>query len=210
MQKFVDNIKSYFATPLDTCLIIADMVILAFFVYFLCAFLRKNNATRLIKVFAVAAVLGVCFYSLRDKMPATGYICSFTVITVIFAYFTMFPHEFKRGLWKIASPRESAGVYTAKYDCSYEDLQTAITEIVKAVQNMSKRNVGALIVIAPDDIPMHIIESGTKLDAYVSCQLLESIFNTKAPLKYWLPDVFFRLLRSSTSIRISERVIAQL
>lgn len=182
MQKFVDNIKSYFATPLDTCLIIADMVILAFFVYFLCAFLRKNNATRLIKVFAIAAVFGVCFYSLRDKMPATGYICSFTVITVIFAYFTMFPHEFKRGLWKIASPRESAGVYTAKYDCSYEDLQTAITEIVKAVQNMSKRNVGALIVIAPDDIPMHIIESGTKLDAYVSCQLLESIFNTKAPL----------------------------
>ncbi|MDY3095261.1 MAG: diadenylate cyclase, partial [Eubacteriales bacterium] len=41
---------------------------------------------------------------------------------------------------------------------------------------------GALIVIATDDIPMHIIESGTKLDAYVSCQLLESIFNTKAPL----------------------------
>ena len=140
MQKFVDNIKSYFATPLDACLIIADMVILAFFVYFLCAFLRKNNATRLIKVFAIAAVLGVCFYSLRDKMPATGYICSFTVITVIFAYFTMFPHEFKRGLWKIASPRESAGVYTAKYDCSYEDLQTAITEIVKAVQNILYRN----------------------------------------------------------------------
>ena len=118
MQNFIDNIKSYFATPLDACLAIADMIILSFVVYFLCAFLRKNNATRLIKIFAIVAVLGVCIYSMRDKMPATGYICSFAIITVLFAYFTMFPHEFKRGLWKIASPRESAGIYTAKYTAS--------------------------------------------------------------------------------------------
>ena len=182
MENFVNNVISYFTTPLDACLIIADAVILAVIVYFLCAFLRKNNATRLIVIFAIVSVIGICVYTLRDKMPATGYICSFAIIIVLFAYFTMFPHEFKRGLWKIASPRESAGAYTAKYDCSYEELQASVTEIVKAVQNMSKRNVGALIVIATDDIPMHIIESGTKLDAYVSCQLLESIFNTKAPL----------------------------
>lgn len=182
MQPFIDNIRAHFATPLDTFLTILDMVLLAVIVYMMCAFLRKNNAARLIKIFAVAIVVGVGFYAIREKMPVTGYILSFTVLMVIFAFFTMFPHEFKRGLWKIASPRESAGIYTAKYDCSYEDLQKAVTEIVKAVQNMSKRNVGALIVIAPDDIPMHIIESGTRLDAYISCQLLESIFNTKAPL----------------------------
>ena len=182
MQPFIDNIRAHFATPLDTFLTILDMVLLAVIVYMMCAFLRKNNAARLINIFAVAIVVGVGFYAIREKMPVTGYILSFTVLMVIFAFFTMFPHEFKRGLWKIASPRESAGIYTAKYDCSYEDLQKAVTEIVKAVQNMSKRNVGALIVIAPDDIPMHIIESGTRLDAYISCQLLESIFNTKAPL----------------------------
>lgn len=182
MQEFIDNIKNHFATPLDACLIILDMVLLAVITYMMCAFLRKNNSGRLIKIFALTTVIGVCFYAVRDKMPVTGYILSFLVLIVIFAFFTMFPHEFKRGLWKVASPRESAGIYTAKYDCSYEDLQKSVTEIVKAVQNMSKRNVGALIVIAPDDIPMHIIESGTRLDAYVSCQLLESIFNTKAPL----------------------------
>ena len=160
MQSFINNLKEYFATPLDTCLIILDMVILAVVTYLMCAFLRKNNAARLIKLFAAATIIGVCFYSLRDKMPVTGYIMSFVVLIVIFAYFTMFPHELKRGLWKIASPRESAGIYTAKYDCSYEELQQSVTEIVKAVQNMSKRNVGALIVIATDDLPMHIIEIG--------------------------------------------------
>ena len=98
MENFVNNVISYFATPLDACLIIADAVILAVIVYFLCAFLRKNNATRLIVIFAIVSVIGICVYTLRDKMPATGYICSFAIIIVLFAYFTMFPHEFKRGL----------------------------------------------------------------------------------------------------------------
>lgn len=182
MTTFLNNIKSHFSTPLDACLIIADFIILAVLIYFFCKFLRKNNATRIIKVFAVFAIIGVCFIAVSDKMPLIGHIFSYAVLALILMYFTVFPHEFKRSLWRLASPKEHESSYTTKYDCSYEQLQKSVTEIVKAVQNMSKRNVGALIVVAPDDIPKHILESGTQLDAYISCQLLESIFNTKAPL----------------------------
>ena len=38
------------------------------------------------------------------------------------------------------------------------------------------------MVIAPSKISHHIIESGIKMDALVSSQLLQSIFNTKAPI----------------------------
>lgn len=41
---------------------------------------------------------------------------------------------------------------------------------------------GALIVIAPKSVPTNIIRSGTELDSILSYQLLECIFNTKAPL----------------------------
>jgi diadenylate cyclase len=47
---------------------------------------------------------------------------------------------------------------------------------------MSKKNTGALIIIAPENIPEQIVESGTHLDAVLSNQLIECIFNNKAPL----------------------------
>ena len=83
---------------------------------------------------------------------------------------------------KIASPRDTHEAYTTAYDVSDEQLHAAINDIVRAAQNMSKKNVGALIVISTQNMPEHIIDSGTKLDAVLSCALLESIFNTKAPL----------------------------
>ena len=65
---------------------------------------------------------------------------------------------------------------------SDEVLHAAIGDIVHAAQNMSKKNVGALIIISTKSMPEHILDSGTNLDAELSCALLESIFNTKAPL----------------------------
>lgn len=182
MGQFIENIKNYFATPYDAVLAIVDMLLLTAIVMMFCLFLKRNNAMRLIKFFAIAAVLGVCFNALGDRMPVSGYMFSMLAIVMILAFFTMFPHEFKRWFWRFASPKENSAIHTTRYNCSYEKLHSSVNEIVKAVQNMSKRNIGALIVVAPDDIPMHILESGTQIDAYISCQLLESIFNTKAPL----------------------------
>lgn len=68
------------------------------------------------------------------------------------------------------------------YATTDEQLLIAATEIVKACQNMAKNDVGALIIIAPTEVPAHILDTGTTLDATISCGLLESIFNTKAPL----------------------------
>ncbi len=94
----------------------------------------------------------------------------------------MFPQELRRGLWKISSHKSDASTFSTHYDCSDEELHAAIDCIVRASQNMAKKNVGALIVIAPTTVPNHIIESGTALDSKLSSQLLECLFNTKAPL----------------------------
>ena len=54
--------------------------------------------------------------------------------------------------------------------------------IVSAAQKLSKSRTGSLIVVVRDKISNSILESGTRLDAEVSAELLESIFNTKCPL----------------------------
>lgn len=182
MNIFIENLKTHFSTPSRIVLSVLDVILLATLVYVVSLFLKRNNAKRLIPYFAIFFVAGLVIYIVRDLMPVSGSIFAYIILIIVFALFALFPHEFRRAMWKFALPREKRGTHTAQYDCTYEDLEKSVTEIVKAVQNMSKRNTGALIIIAPEDIPTHIIESGTSLNALVSCQLLESIFNTKAPL----------------------------
>ena len=48
--------------------------------------------------------------------------------------------------------------------------------------NMSKNNVGAIIIFANEKLPGAIIESGTIIDATISAPLIESIFYPKTAL----------------------------
>ena len=182
MQKFIDNIKEAFSTPANIAFSVLDIFITVLIVYCVVIFLKKNNATRLIKYLAVVAVLSLVVASDYVKMPFTAKLMITVVFLILVSVFILFSQEVKRSLWKLASPKNAENSYTTQYDCSDEELHVAIDGIVRAVQNMSKKDVGALIVIAPDNIPEHILDSGTRLNAQLSCPLLECLFNTKAPL----------------------------
>ena len=47
---------------------------------------------------------------------------------------------------------------------------------------MSKKNTGAIIVLAAGEIPEQIIDSGIKLESDISSELIESVFFPKTPL----------------------------
>lgn len=159
-----------------------DIVLASLLIYGMIVFLKKNNAGKLIIFVLGFIVVGIVLSSEFMGMPIVGSIMKYGVFIVIVAVVFLFPAEAKRGLLKLASPRDTHEQYTTAYDVSDEELHAAINDIVRAAQNMSKKNVGALIVISTQNMPEHIIDSGTRLDAVLSCALLESIFNTKAPL----------------------------
>jgi len=94
----------------------------------------------------------------------------------------IFAPQLHRMMIRMAQGRWGRVFYTAKYDLSPDELRNTIAEIIRAAQNMSKKNTGALIVIAPGHIQTQILESGTELGALVSASLLESVFNTKSPM----------------------------
>lgn len=161
---------------------VLDIILMAVIIYAVIAFLRKNNLARLIKYFVLAAAVAIVLSSDTLGLPLTGRVVSYVGLIIIVLVLTLFPQELRRKMLKAGSPKEVAEVYTTQYDVPDETLAETIQEIVRAAQNMSKKDIGALIVVAPNALPSHILESGTRLDAEVSCQLLESIFNTKAPL----------------------------
>jgi diadenylate cyclase len=57
-----------------------------------------------------------------------------------------------------------------------------MSNIIKALQNMSKNNVGALIVLSKGSLPKQVLQSGVTINSEISTQMLEGIFFPKAPL----------------------------
>ncbi len=182
MKNFAENLAEAFSSPFNAAFSILDLIVTILIVYGITIFLKKNNASRLIKYLAVFIALAVVIASEFVYMPVTSKLLQNTVLLLGLGAMILFSQEIKRGLWKVASPKNAENSYTTLYDCSDEELHSAIDDIVRAAQNMAKKDVGALIIIAPDNIPEHILDSGTRLDADLSCQLIECLFNTKAPL----------------------------
>lgn len=177
---FFQNVYEKMASKPWACAL--DIILTAFLIYGIIVFLKKNNAVKLIIYLLPITLLGVVLSSDVLGFTVIGTVMSYSVVFVILAVVLLFPQEARRGLLKLASPKEEQQAYTTDYDVSDEVLHETIDDIVRAAQNMAKKNVGALIVISTHNVPEHILDSGTKLDAELSRPLLESIFNTKAPL----------------------------
>jgi len=61
-------------------------------------------------------------------------------------------------------------------------MEQHVMEIVKALNDMSRKKIGALIVIERSTKLGDVIESGTVVDAEISSQLIENIFEPNTPL----------------------------
>ena len=113
-------------------------------------------------------------------LPATTQVFTYVFLIIALGITNMFAPEIKREIWK--RNKHSMFDSISRYECSDEDLVNCTAEITKAVQNMAKKDIGALIVLTNGSLPTGIVESGTVLNSLVSSQLLECIFNPKTPL----------------------------
>lgn len=179
---FGKNLKNAFS-GLNILWSILDIILISVVLYIVFMFLKKNNSRRLIKYAVIVIVLTMIFNATYlSNMPMTHILVRYGFIAALLFCTILFQPELKRSLYKLASPKAASELYSTTYDVSDEILLQTINEIVKAAQNMSKKNVGALMIIVPSVPPTSIIETGTRLDSELSSQLLECLFNTKAPL----------------------------
>jgi diadenylate cyclase len=106
-------------------------------------------------------------------------------VTLLSAFMLiLFNVEVKKSLWDVHTAKESTSEMrtTGAELPSQVDTERCITNIIKALQNMSKNNVGALIVLSKGSLPKQVLHSGVEIDAEISTQLIEGIFFPKAPL----------------------------
>ena len=73
-------------------------------------------------------------------------------------------------------------VFGASGKAPEEQVERPVTEIIRAMNDMARKKIGALIVIERLTGLGDVIETGTRVDAEISAPLIENIFEPKTPL----------------------------
>lgn len=172
-MSYIDKIKAM-ATGFDASYVLQFILFIAIF-YSVFKVLKTNKATVFIAVFAVVVLLSGFAFSLSDTIAS--YLLALIVLMVALLVFTMYHTEIKRALLDSTTKKKMAAD-----KLTVSGVETIIDETVRALQNMSKSNIGALIVLSNDNLPEGIIESGTIINADINAPMIEAVFYPKAPL----------------------------
>lgn len=183
-EKFMEFGKNFVSFFTDFQILYA-VEIVAFFalVYFVSKILRENDATKVMLAYWVLIAVGGVLCIVDDDLMTKGYFFCYLLMISAFMLI-MFSMEVKKSLWDVHSAKERGYEKSQGGDVvrPQEDTERCIAAIIKALQNMSKNNVGALIVLSKGSLPKQVIQSGISIDAEISTQLIEGVFFPKAPL----------------------------
>ena len=174
------NIAGVF-THFNWTLIFAFLVFVVMF-YLVFKTLYENNSGRLIFLYVFLILSGGILALFNEGFNASGYFVFITLVSAVFLL--LYSIEIKRGLYRSVASKQAKGKEAEPRAKSSAGIRAdeCIAAIVKAVQNLSKNNIGALLVLSKGNLPKEIVESGVGLNAKISNQLIEGIFIPKAPL----------------------------
>ena len=171
------NLIKYFSTDgfaNNWMTYVMQIVMFSILYYMIFKVLKNNKADKFIGIVVFFVLLTGISLAFSEKIDS-GFL--FMVIVLIgLLVFTMFHTEIKRSLLDSGVKRGRTEHVTAT------GVELIMDEIVRAVQNMSKNDIGALIVLSNDNLPEGIIESGTVINAQITSQMIEAVFYPKAPL----------------------------
>ncbi len=173
--------NSMISSPELTIALAVSVIVFTVMYYYMVKFLFDNNSGSMVMLFCFSMIIGAAILSFAgEKMNSAIYL----IIPAVFiiAILVLYSVEIKRIIWvhknaKLADIKHGDGV---SYD--EERIQKCISEIIRALQNMSKNDVGAIVVLSTGNVPSQILDSGVRLDCDISSELIESVFFPKTPL----------------------------
>ncbi len=179
VQKVSELWGKFLATPEMTLGLIVSVVVFTLMYYYLLRFLVNNKSGAFAMLFVAVMILSAVIISSVSTMSNAIFLLIPAVF--IFLTFILYSVEIKRIIWAKTNMNNDAH-HGERSSYDQEKVQKCISEIIKALQNMSKNDVGAIIILSTGNIPSQIIDSGVKLESDISSELIESVFFPKTPL----------------------------
>lgn len=159
-------------TPIDA----VDILIVAFFLFKLMMLIRGTRATAIIKGIALLLVANVIagLVGLRT----VGWILDQGTTVLMVALPIVFYPELRRTLEHLGRGQ----LFTRFASLGGEDIDKIADTLARTCRLFSESRTGALIVIERDVGLEEYVESGVRLEATLSGELLANIFTPKTPL----------------------------
>ena len=175
-QAFVDAINKFFGEFGNNALAyVMEYIFFSVLFFYVFKVLQTNKNYKFIAAFAIAIVW--CGLSFAFSQNIDTQFLLIVIVMLAILIFTMYNTEIKRVLLDNMGKGKND-----RPNVSASGVDVIIDEMIRAIQNMSKNNIGALIVLSNENLPENIIESGTIVNADISSQMIEAVFYPKAPL----------------------------
>lgn len=160
---------------------VIDIGIVTFLTYKLILIIRETRAQQVVKGILLLIVL----MQLAEifKLNIINFILKNTMQIGLLAVLIVFQPELRRALEKVGTSRFSKfDFFSGDRMDTYSEIDYAIECVVSACSSMAKSKTGALIVLERDGHLSEIIETGTKLNADISPELIMNVFFPNSPL----------------------------
>lgn len=150
-----------------------DICLVTFIIYNVIKLIRQTKAIQLVKGIVF---MGIVFFVVKAlDMQVTSYVLSRVFNDVVLVMLLLFQPEIRHVLESMGKKRFGRGETS-------EEADETITAVCKACSDMSDKKIGALIVFEKETLLGEISDSGNKIDALVTSEMIGNIFYPKAPL----------------------------
>ena len=180
MQNITEYFTDIYYNPFKSIIFILDLVIVCYIIYKFVESARHSRVWQLLKGIVLIILITILSNVLQFKI--LNYILTVFMPYGVIAMIVIFQPELRRMLEQLGTNK-----FTKYFGVGIEkDLATKTKEdiykIVIAAKELSNEKVGGLIVIEREIQIDDIMESGVKIGADVSPQLLVNLFVPKTPL----------------------------
>ncbi len=176
MTEFLNNLLFIFQRL--NWLSVVDILLVTLIFFALLYWLRDTQAMVLLRGVILIVVSLVLLTSLVD-LPAFSWLVRNSLPALLLAIPVIFAPEIRRALERIGRAGAFQPIFSRTANPNYEQ---AVQAVVSAAARLSARQHGALIVMQRLDSLEEYIESGVRMDATVTAEVLLQIFYPNTPL----------------------------
>lgn len=155
---------------------IIDVILVAILIYWVYLILKETRAMRILYGIAVLAIIMLLGRLLQ--LEALNFILTYVLAALVVAIPVVFQPELRAALERLGRTKFVGEFGKLKK----VEIEKIVKEVVDAVEYLSKNRQGAIIVLTRQTGLRDVIQTGVRLDALISRQLIINIFSPKTPL----------------------------
>jgi len=161
-------------------LTILDLILVSAIFYVLLIVLRETQGRTLMRGVIFLVIL-ISLLTALVNLPAFSWLVSITLPSLLIAIPVIFQPELRRGIERIG--RAGSSTFTLRGSTrNMEAIKGMIKDVVSAASRLSAFRQGALIILQRGDDLYEYENTGVKIGAQVSAELLLQIFYPNTPL----------------------------